>query len=57
MTVLASCVDDQGDRIYKIKYTMNLLPSMDLQDASLMEALSETEELEIFDCKVVKELI
>ena len=49
--------DDQGDRIYKIKYTMNLLPSIDLQDASLMEALSETEELEIFDCKVVKELI
>ena len=45
------------NRVYKIKYTLNLLPSIDLQDASLMEALSETEELEIFNCKVVKELI
>jgi hypothetical protein len=44
--------------LYKIKYTLNLLPDMDyVEDGSLMNAFGDVEELEIFDNKVVKDLI
>lgn len=36
---------------------LNLLPNIDESIDSLMEACGETEELEIFECKVVNDLI
>ena len=50
--------DDQSDidddaKVYKIKYTLNLLPNIDESQDSLMEACGETDELEIFECEVL----
>ena len=37
------------DKVYKIRYCLNILPSMNLQnDKDLMEAIVNTEELAIF---------
>lgn len=43
--------------VYKIKYTLNLLPSMLEQDGRLIPALAASEELDIFNCSAVKELL
>ena len=50
--------NNPDQKLYKIQYTLNLLPDMDLgEDGSLMNALGDIEELEIFENKVVKDLI
>ena len=41
-------ISDTGAKVYKIKYTLNLLPSIDEFEDSLMNACGETEEIEIF---------
>lgn len=43
--------------VNKIKYTLNILPSMSEKMATLMEGLGETEELEVFDTKSVMDMI
>ena len=48
---------DQDKKLYKIKYTINILPSINESEESLMEALGETNELKIFQSKVIKEFI
>ena len=50
------------EKVYKIKYILNLLPgTIDQEvedgDNELMEVLSETEELDMFKCKVVYDLV
>ena len=48
-------------KVYKIKYTLNLLPTTTFKDGTcnrlndLMDKFAETEELEIFNSKVVKD--
>ena len=44
-------------KVYKIRYTLNILPSMSEKVTTLMDALGETEELEVFDCKSVVDMI
>jgi len=43
--------------VYKIKYTLNVLPSMLEEDGRIIAALAHSEELDIFNCPAVKELI
>ena len=43
--------------MYKIKYTLNILPSIDEFEDSLMNACGETVEVEIFESKVIRDLI
>jgi len=45
------------DVAYKIKYTLNVLPSMLESEGRIIAALAGSEELEIFACPAVKELI
>jgi len=53
---------EQGNvKIYKIKYTINVLPGLiasseSNDETSFMELLSETEDHEIFECKIIKDL-
>ena len=44
-------------RPFKIFYQLNLLPAMSEEDGQLMEALSLSDEMTMFDCDVVKDLI
>lgn len=50
-------------KVYRIKYTLNLLPGAVVHDAngqpqvSLMELLASTDDLDIFDTKVVTDYI
>ena len=49
-------------KVYRITYTLNLLPSVannreEAHQISLMELLSKSDDLEIFDTKVVSDLI
>lgn len=44
-------------RPFKIFYQLNLLPAMSEEDGQLMEALSLSDEVTMFDCDVVKDLI
>lgn len=48
---------EEDTKIYKIGYMLNLLPNIDETHDSLMEACGETEELEIFECKVLRDYI
>ena len=50
-------IDDEDQKVYKIQYTLNLLPNIDESVDSLMEACGETDELEIFECEVLKNFI
>jgi hypothetical protein len=49
--------------VYKIQYTLNLLPLSTYQDGEsfllndLLSALGESDELELFNCDVVKDFI
>ena len=59
-----SLAEVSSRKVYRIKYTLNLLPGVvsrgtmkDLGEISLMELLSDTEDLDLFDTKVVKDLI
>ena len=45
------------DKQYKIKYCVNFLPACTKQDQSIIQAISKSEELEIFESDIVKELI
>lgn len=42
---------------YKIKYEACLLPSMSQDSGSLIDAIANSEELEIFKTKLVKDVI
>jgi hypothetical protein len=58
-TVCDDTHEQQNDdsKIYKIGYCLNLLPNIDESSDSLMEACGETDELEIFECKVLIDFI
>ena len=38
----------QSDKVFKIKYELNLILDVSQEDGSFMEALAETDELDIF---------
>lgn len=48
---------DVASTVYKIKYTLNVLPSMLEDDGRIIAALAQSEEMDIFNCPAVKELI
>ena len=49
---------DQNHAIFKIKYTINLLPSMDIDDGlSLMDLLGDTNQIDILKTKAVQDII
>jgi len=48
---------DEDAKLYKIGYILNLLPNIDESNDSLMEAVGETDELDIFECKVLRDFI
>lgn len=47
----------ESKKIYKIKYTLNILPSMSEEEETLMNTAGQTDELEIFDCKALIDYI
>jgi hypothetical protein len=53
--------EKQGERFYKIKYTLNMLPSVTYKNGEsimfndFMEVMCSTEELDIFRTKVVED--
>jgi hypothetical protein len=50
-------MNEEGVKIYKIKYTLNLLPSISEDKDSLMTALGETNELKILSTKVIRDVL
>lgn len=50
---------DYGTRLYKIKYTLNLLSIMEIgeEDSVLMDLIGDTEMIEILNTKSVQDLI
>lgn len=50
-------VDPEHLKVFKINYQLNILTSMSEEHGSLMDALSNSKELEIFTSDVVKDLI
>ena len=50
-------MNEEGKKIYKIKYTLNLLPQTSEEEDSLMNALGETEELQILSTKAIRDLL
>lgn len=47
-----------AEKEFKIQYQVNMLPSMNEQDGSnIIQAISNSEDLEIFTCSVVQDLI
>ena len=58
-----SLLADQGkldlneEKVYKIKYLLNILPSVSEKSGQLMNAIAGSEELEIFKSKLIKDLI
>ena len=44
---------DVNTRVYKIKYTLNLLPKMCDDNAKLMDMLGDSEDIEVFNTNVV----
>ena len=50
-------MNEEGNKIYKIKYTLNLLPGTSEDKDSLMNALGETNELKILSSKVVRDVL
>jgi hypothetical protein len=44
-------------KLHKIKYSLNLIPSISEGQDSLMNALGETEEIQILSCKVIRDLL
>ena len=43
--------------MFKIKYQLNILPSVSEEDGQLMGAIQDSDELEIFETELVKDLI
>jgi hypothetical protein len=52
---MAGAIDES--KVYKIRYTLNVLPSMREDEGRLIAALANTEELDVFNCPAVKELL
>ena len=44
-------------RLYKVNYHLNLLPSMSQEDGKLIDAIAESDELEIFETDLVIDLV
>ena len=44
-------------KVYKIKYTINLLPITGDNDTNLMDMLADTDQIDVFETKVVIDLI
>ena len=49
--------EKQIEKVFKIKYYVNLLTSIDQKDGSLMEAIAESNELRIFEAQAIIDLI
>jgi len=49
--------DKPNAKVYKIKYNLNIIPSMSEKDGQIIEAIANSNELEIFKTKVVKDLV
>jgi hypothetical protein len=47
----------EDGKVYKIRYTLNVLPSMREDEGRLIAALAHSDELDIFNCPAVKELL
>lgn len=43
--------NEESKKIYKIKYTLNVLPGMMEDKETLMDTIGQTDELSIFECK------
>ena len=65
-TKLASSADKARDsklhqvherKVYKIQYSLNILPSIQTQQSTIMHQCGQTEELELFECHAMKDLI
>uniref|UniRef100_A0A7S3ILI3 Ion transport domain-containing protein n=1 Tax=Strombidium inclinatum TaxID=197538 RepID=A0A7S3ILI3_9SPIT len=54
---LAGKLDLSMQKVFKIKYQLNILTSMSENDGSITEAISSSEELEIFKTDVVKDML
>ena len=52
----ASQVVEQ-EKVYKIKYQCNLMTSMSQERGSLMDAIADSEELEIFKTDLIKDML
>jgi hypothetical protein len=54
---IMEAVIQNEEKQYKIKYYVNMLTSMSEEDGQIIEAIANSEELEIFQVDVVKDLI
>lgn len=43
--------------MYKIQYSLNILPSIRTQESTIMRQCGQTKELELFECQAMKDLI
>jgi hypothetical protein len=48
---------EESKKLYKIKYTLNILPSMCEDHGTLMDTAGQTDELRIFECKALIDYI
>ena len=46
-----------AEKVYKIKYQLNLLTSMSEEDGSLMDAVASSNELAIFETDMIRDMI
>ena len=49
--------DTKAQKVYKINYYLNILTSVSQKDNSLMDALANTEEIEIYELDSVKDML
>lgn len=54
---MAGKFDTNKENVFKIKYNLNILPSVSEQQATLMQAISDSEELSIFTTPLIQDLI
>lgn len=47
----------EQEKVYKIQYSLNILPSIRTQQSTIMHQCGQTEELELFECDAMKDLI
>jgi hypothetical protein len=45
------------EKVFKIKYTLNILPSMLEDEGPIIEALANCDEYDVFNCPAVIDLI
>jgi len=48
---------NKDDKVFKIKYTLNILPSMLEDEGPIITALANCDEFDVFNCPAVIELI